>query len=160
MDSNKSNFSIRCMHIYTLKVSIQSWYCISGLFLFLFLLEARAVGAKNQHSAYEALFEAAHVIFVLAAVWFRPHISCPRQMWPWPARRTAEIGFLMPPIRNAWKVPASDERRTSCVYLIEGQPRKQVSLRLLRNAIYLGAFLRRFSPKTAKTGILSKLFLE
>jgi hypothetical protein len=53
----------------------------------------------------------------------------------------------MPPIRNAWKVPASDERRTSCVYLIEGQLRKQVSLRLLRNAIYLGAFLRRFSGK-------------
>ena len=56
------------MHIYTLKVTIQSWYCIQGLFLFLFLLEARAVGVKNQHSAYEALFEAARVIFVLAAV--------------------------------------------------------------------------------------------
>ena len=68
MDSNRRNFSIRCMHIYTLKVSIQSWYCILGLFLFLFLLEARAVGVKNQHSAYEALFEAARVIFVVAAI--------------------------------------------------------------------------------------------
>ena len=63
-----SNFSIRCMHIYTLKVGIQSWYYIQGLFLFLFLLEALAVGAKDQHSAYEALFETARVIFVLAAV--------------------------------------------------------------------------------------------
>jgi hypothetical protein len=56
------------MHIYTLKVGIQSWYYIQGLFLFLFLLEALAVGAKDQHSAYEALFETARVIFVLAAV--------------------------------------------------------------------------------------------
>ena len=56
------------MHIYALKVSIQSWYCIQYLFLFLFLLEARAVGAKDQHFAYEALFETARVIFVLAAV--------------------------------------------------------------------------------------------
>jgi hypothetical protein len=56
------------MHIYTLKVSIQSWYCIQGLFLFLFFMEARAVGAKDRHSAYEALFETARVIFVPAAV--------------------------------------------------------------------------------------------
>jgi hypothetical protein len=38
------------------------------IFYFLFLLEARAVDAKDPHSAYKALFEAAHVIFVLAAV--------------------------------------------------------------------------------------------
>ena len=63
MDSNRRNFSIRCMHIYTLKVSIQSWYCIQYLFLFLFFLEARVVGAKNPHSAYEALFETVRVIF-------------------------------------------------------------------------------------------------
>jgi hypothetical protein len=56
------------MHIYTLKVSIQSWYYIQYLFLFLFLLEARAVGAKDPHSAYKAMFETARVIFVLAAV--------------------------------------------------------------------------------------------
>jgi hypothetical protein len=47
------------MHIYSLKVSIQSWYCIKGLFLFLFLLAARAVGAKAWFSAYEAMFETA-----------------------------------------------------------------------------------------------------
>ena len=51
-----------------LKVSVQSSYCILGLFLFLFFLQARAVGAKDPHSAYKALFEAARVIFVLAAV--------------------------------------------------------------------------------------------
>ena len=49
-------------HIHA-KVSIQSWYCIQDLFLFLFFLEARAVGAKNPHSAYEALFETVRVIF-------------------------------------------------------------------------------------------------
>ena len=54
-------------HIHA-KVSIQSWYCIQDLFLFLFFLEARAVGAKNPHSAYEALFETARVIFFLAVV--------------------------------------------------------------------------------------------
>jgi hypothetical protein len=56
------------MHNRTLKVSIQGWYCFKGLFLFLFFLEARAVGTKNLHSVYKALFEAARVIFVLAAV--------------------------------------------------------------------------------------------
>ena len=40
---------------------------------------------------------------------------------------------------ESWKVPCH------CVYLIEGQLRKQISLRLLRNAIYLGALLRRYS---------------
>ena len=49
-------------HIHA-KVSIQSWYCIQYLFLFLFFLEARVVGAKNPHSAYEALFETVRVIF-------------------------------------------------------------------------------------------------
>ena len=49
-------------HIHA-KVSIQSWYCIQDLFLFLFFLEARVVGAKNLHSAYEALFETVRVIF-------------------------------------------------------------------------------------------------
>ena len=56
------------MHIYTQKVSIQSWYCDKGYFLFLNFLEAGAVGAKNPHSAYKALFEATRVIFILAAV--------------------------------------------------------------------------------------------
>ena len=61
-------------HIHA-KVSIQSWYCIQDLFLFLFFLEARVVGAKNPHSAYEALFDTARVIFFLAVVWFRPHTA-------------------------------------------------------------------------------------
>ena len=40
MDSNRKNFSIRCMHIYRLKGCIQSWYCTYCLiFIFIFILE-------------------------------------------------------------------------------------------------------------------------
>jgi len=104
-------------HIHA-KVSIQSWYCIQDLFLFLFFLEARAVGAKNRILHMKPCSR--------PFVWFFPGcrmippayscISCPRQMWPRLDRRTAEIGFLMPPIRNAWKVHASDERRVATAF--------------------------------------------
>ena len=72
------------MHIYTLKVSIQSWYCIKGFFFIFKFSAGTGRRGKNLHSAYKALFEATRVIFVLAAVWFRPHISCLGQMWPQP----------------------------------------------------------------------------
>ena len=68
MDSDRSNFSIRCMHIYTLKLVYKVGTVSNIYFHFYFFLEARAVGAKNPHCAYEALFETARVIFFLAVV--------------------------------------------------------------------------------------------
>ena len=88
MDSDRSNFSIRCMHIYTLKLVYkdQSWYCIQDFFIYFFFLEARAVGAKNPHSAYEALFETVRVIF------------------PWLSYDSARIQlYILPPLETPGK---------------------------------------------------------
>ena len=62
----------KLFHLLYAHIHAKSWYTQLVLYLMcifvLSLLEARAVDAKDMHSAYEALFEAAHVIFVLALV--------------------------------------------------------------------------------------------
>jgi hypothetical protein len=56
MDSNKKNFSIRCMHIYRLKGCIQSWYCTYCLiFIFIFILERHSEPCALSQSEYCAL---------------------------------------------------------------------------------------------------------
>ncbi len=62
----------KLFHLLYAHIHAKSWYTkliLYLMFIFIFIfLEVRAVGAKDPHSAYEALFEAARVIFVLAAV--------------------------------------------------------------------------------------------